>query len=453
MENIAEPRPPYDAHDVHAVEMNRLRRWLAGAERGAAVVGICGPAGVGKTAMALRLAHEHAGARPVRFVHARGRSVAALADECALRARMSAGGEASSAVLLLDDVTDGVLIADLATPGTLIVATSREPLRMPSVDLRVWPAANAQRLLSEISGVNVHDSALPRLCELAYHLPGAIELVAVHLADARTLLPSDVAKQLAEEHTRLLRRALTVDEMLGLHTVLTFVYHRMSVAQQRVLRQLSVIEAPFDAAMAAAVSTDADVMLADLRRRRLVIEDEAGGGERLPRAVRDYARARLSNSEAEAACLRYAESVVQRARAIGRRFTAGDGDGALMDFDALRRHIEAAFALAQPEFHVLPGRAARLAADLTEALQDILPLRMSAVMVRTWQRARADALRRVRDVRGEIAARERLAELHVAAGDDAAAATCHDDVQRLQEEWAAERRVLDLLAGQTMTKP
>lgn len=447
MEKIVESRSSYLEHDVHTAEMNRLRRWLVGAERAAAVVGLCGTVGVGKTTAALQLARECAGARPVLFVHAHGRTTAALAEECAQRVPTNKDGAPQPCVWLLDDVTDGSFCAGVAAPGTLVVATSRDSLSVPSVELRPWRVDDARRLLAERSGVRVQDAALPQLCELAHHLPLAIELLAVHLADARLQLPSDVARHLSVEYARQLRRTTQVDDALGLHVALTFVYHRMSVAQQRVLRQLSVIEGAFDAAMAAAVSADADVMLPELRRRRLVIDDEAGGGVRLPRAVRDYVRVRLSNSEAEASGLRYVESVVQRARAIGRRFTMGDQAGALAGFDVLRRHIEAAFALVQPDFHALPARAARLVADLIEALQDALPLRMNTTTVCMWQQARADALRRVRDTRGEIAARERLAELHAASGDEDAAVACHRDVQRLQMEWAAERRAIDLLVG------
>ena len=453
MENIAESRPLHVMHDVHVAEMNRLRRWLAGAEREAAVVGICGPAGVGKTTAALQLAREHAGGRPILFVHARGRSVAALAEECARRVRMCEGDEVQRAVLVLDDVTccnrvaSGMRVADLAAAGTLILATSRESLGMPSVDLRPWPVQTARQFLVLRSGVHEHDVALLRISELLQGLPAALDLIAAYLVESRLLvLPSDALKWLADEHGRLLRHSLEVDLLLALEAALAFVYHRLTVVQQRVLRQLSVVDAPFDAAMAAEISVDADGVLADLQRRRLVVADETGDGFVMPQSVRDYAQVRLSNSEGVAARMRYAASVTAGAKALGRRFSIGDVVGAMMGFDRLRRHIDAVFVGLQPEHHALPTKAARLLAEMVDALHDILPLRLNAADVLLWQRMCVEALRRARDVRGEMGACERLAALYEADHDVDAAAECHERVRLLQIEWSAERRSIDLLA-------
>lgn len=440
MTNSAAPGNPHEMLDAHAPELARARRWLAGARQAAALVGLCGPAGVGKTTAALQLAREHAEGRPVHVVHAHGRSAAALVDECA----RCTGGQ--PAVIVLDDVDEDVRPEELTAPGTLIVTTSRAALQASTIDLRPWPSSLAVALLARRSGVNERDVGLPGLCALVQHLPAAIEIVAAALAEARTSLPSDLAKQLAEERERLLRRTLHVEDELGIEIALNYVYRRMSVMHQRALRQLALIDGAFDAAMAADVSTDADVLAVELCRRRLLQVDEASGGYRMPRAVRDYARARLSNSEAEAARMRYVENVVLRARVLKRRWESGDVDGALAGFDLLRRHVEAAFTAAQPEYHATPSRAARLLADLTEALQELLPSCVSAADVRIWLRARVEALRRVRDVRGEIGARERLAAALDDAGEAGAAAECRGEIERLQEEWAAERRSLDLLA-------
>lgn len=441
MTNTVASFSPSAMLDAHASELERVRRWLRGAREAAAVIGLCGPAGVGKTTAALLLAREHAEGRPVLLVHAHGRDAASLAEEMARRS----GG--APVVFVLDDVGESVRLIALAAPGTLILATGRVVLQAPTVDLRPWPEAAAVRLLAQRSGVHERDASLPVLCALVNRLPAAIEIVAAALVDARTVLPSDAAKQLAEERDRLLRRTLHVEEAIGIETALNYVYRRMGVAHQRVVRQLAVIDGAFDAAMAASVSTDADVMVDDLLRRRLLIAGDAGDGSdfRMPRIVRDYARARLSNSEGEAARMRYVENVVLRARVLKRRCDAGDLDGATAGFDALRRHVEAAFAAAQPDYHALPMRAARLLADLVEAVQDVMTQRMNAAAVRTWQRARVDALRRVRDVRGEIGARERLAQSLDAAGEVDGAAECRAEIERLQAEWAAERRSLDLL--------
>jgi hypothetical protein len=99
-----------------------------------------------------------------------------------------------------------------------------------------------------------------------------------------------------------------------------------------------------------------------------------------------------------------------------------------------------------PDHHLLQSRAARLMADLTDALRDVLPLRLSAPERVTWLRAQAGAHRALRDYRGEVNALGYLAALHITNDDLDAALKCYERLLNVKQELTAENRSFEMLA-------
>lgn len=450
-------------------ERERLQRWINAAPSGP-VVGVIGRPGIGKSTLAADLAREQAaaGQKPVVFAHCRDRRLEAIAQECihaiAPESPLYAGADvlrafreiffATPAIVVLDDLTDHHRVAQLATPNTIIVVTSREPLRVPSVELREWSQQDAIAYVAEHGQVNDNDVALSKICALVNHLPLALEMIAAFFAATPATLPSECLRWLSDEHRRLMRTVIREDDQVAYDTTFAFVYHRLAVTLQRVLRQLSVVPGPFDAAMAVAVSEDAEYALPELVKRRLIAFDSETGLYTWRAPVRAFVRARLSNSEVVSAELRHAACVVSRAREIGHRFqmpapsptAAREAGEALRAFDTLRHHIELVFLRVQPDHHALQSRAARLMADLTDALRDVLPLRLSAPERVTWLRAQAGAHRALRDYRGEVNALGYLAALHIANDDLDAALKCYERLLNVKQELTAENRSFEMLA-------
>lgn len=451
-------------------ERERLKRWIAAADNAqngsdaarSAVVGIIGKAGAGKTTLAIDLARECAqiaGISPI-FVHARDRRLDAIARECLFRVAPEApfyeGEDALRqfremfsgirSVIVIDHLTDHHHVARLAAPGSIIIVTAREPLRVPTVELREWPIDEAVAFVAQRGGVNPNDLALRQMCERVNQLPLALNLIGAFFASVPNTLPFECLRWLNDEQRRLLHMAVRDTDRLALETALAFSYHRLNVALQRVLRVLSVVPGPFDMELAGEVCDDAQHALPELVRRGLLEYDAAHQEWRWLAPVRAFARARMSNSEAVAAELRHAAAAAARAREVERRMCARQSEAALRLQLSLQHHIDAAFTRMQPDAHALPFKAARVLADLCGALRESAPLRLSPRERIAWLRAQASAHRHLQDFRGEANALGYLAALHITQNDLDAALKCYERLLEVRNELAGEPDGLDAIA-------
>ncbi|MFD7416394.1 BTAD domain-containing putative transcriptional regulator [Kitasatospora purpeofusca] len=207
---------------------------------GAAALGVLvGPAGTGKTATALRWAHDAAAAYPDgrlfadlnafgpgrpadpaavlgRFLHALGVPESELpADRPARAALYRSLSRGRRLLVVLDDVADAGDLTDLlpAGPGCATVVTSRSTLEDLVVTegaallrLGPLPAEEAGRLLEHLLGrprVAAEPEAAARLAELCGRLPLALRIVAARLASHPAWAIADLLPELDDERTRL----------------------------------------------------------------------------------------------------------------------------------------------------------------------------------------------------------------------------------------------------------
>jgi hypothetical protein len=446
------PSPVSHYPPLHERERERLMRWLQTAPVSAPTgvcAGISGGPGIGKTVLALDVARTLQTQRvlPLILVYAQERRADHALREAILRLHPGAPAlppdrlhqqfqetlAASPAIVVLDGVIEPDRAGRLAPPGSVLLITSRESMHTPSVELQPMDAASAHALLLAQSGANPNDAALPEICALVANNLLALRLIAIQLRRAPHMLPREIARGLFDEQQRLLRMAVRDGLRLAVDTAVAFIYHRLSVARQRVLRQLSVVTPAFDSALACAVCDTDPGTIAALAGLGLIESDIGTGRYRWQEHVRGFLRMRLSNSEGQQAELRYAEFAAARAADLASQ-TARDGAlASLRDFDALRPHAEAVFARLRPDSHAFRARAARCQIALSRGLSELLPHRLTESERANWLRAEANAHRLLQDARGEARALGQLALSHIVRDDVDGALGCYERLMTLRE--------------------
>lgn len=231
---------PADTTDFtgRAGEVERVRAALASGTRGPGAVPVCaisGAAGVGKTAVAVHVAHLLADAFPDGTLHvdlagtsgeplAPGIVLARLlrdlggADDgrpdgkAALGARYRSLLAGRKVLLLLDDARDAAQVKPLlpGSAGSAVLVTSRSRLAdLPAahrVDLDLLPEEEGRKLLRLIVGASRADAdhdAAGRLLRSCGGLPLAIRAAGAKLAARPAWAVAGVADRLAPEHRRL----------------------------------------------------------------------------------------------------------------------------------------------------------------------------------------------------------------------------------------------------------
>jgi transcriptional regulator with XRE-family HTH domain len=305
-----------------SAEFAQLDRWLAEARRdaaGAAIFGIGGMAGVGKTALALCWAHRVASEFPdgqlyvtlgshghvgqsadaaealsgilVALGAAPERVPATLEDRSELYGRLTAGRRL---LIVIDNATDAPQVRALApgTAGCMVVVTSRMQLaelavtddaRLVSLD--VLEASDAVQLLSaRVSADLARDEpqAVRELVALCGRLPLALVIIAARAAVSGWRL-SLIAAQLADARQRL--DALDLgDSITDIRSVFSWSFQQLSPDATRLLRLLALLPGPDFAATAATAATSLAGMpvpltqagLRELARASLIAEHQPG---------------------------------------------------------------------------------------------------------------------------------------------------------------------------------
>ncbi|GLW11297.1 SARP family transcriptional regulator [Microtetraspora sp. NBRC 13810] len=450
---------------------------------------VSGMPGVGKTALAVRAAHDRradfpdgqlyinlrgAGPAPVephdalaRFLRALGVSGTAIpetVDERAevYRARMSG----RRVLVVLDDAAGEGQVEPLipAGAGCAIVITSRAPLTaLPAafrLPLGVLGEDDAISLLSAVTGrplLNT-DGTVHRLAALCGRLPLALRIAGARLAARPHWSADRLVERLAIEHRRL-------DELthgpLSVRASLALGYSGLGEPGRTLLRRLGLLETPIFAGWTAAAllgtgAGDAEDALEGLLDAQLVEYAGTDGiGEarfRLHDLVRLHAKERLAEDEppgeADAAVIRLIGCYLALAEDAHRRQYGGDytvlhGHAPRWDPDEATR----ARLLAEPAAWLRSERLGLIAAvdqaarlNLSETCWD---LALTAVTLfeaqghfddweRTSQTALAVAMH-AGDARGEAAMRYSLGSLDVFRQRYTAAQPHFDTALRLFE--------------------
>ncbi|GGS05207.1 regulatory protein AfsR [Streptomyces aureoverticillatus] len=426
-----------------------------------AVSALAGIGGVGKTTLAVHVAHAARTHFPdgQLYVDLQGAGPRAAEPETVLGAFLRALGTADSAIpdsleeraalyrsvldgrrvlVLLDNARDAAQVRPLlpGMEGCAALVTSR--MRMVDlagahlVDLDVMSPDEALSLFTKIVGeervASEREAALDVVAACGF-LPLAIRIAASRLAARRTWTVSTLAAKLADERRRL-------DELqagdLAVEATFELGYGQLEPAQARAFRLLGLADGP-DISLAAAAAVldlpveDTEDLLESLVDTSL-LESAAPGRYRYHDLVRLYARAcaerdELPPSEREAALSRLLDFYLASAVRVYAVERPGDKtvdhleepDRAGLDFaDATTAldwlHAEAACILACVQQSLSPA-GLRRAVDLLLAAKDLAESGASSYRYELATRAARDAGAAAEDARAEGRARVSLAQV------------------------------------------
>ncbi|MEU8031109.1 BTAD domain-containing putative transcriptional regulator [Streptomyces sp. NPDC049099] len=322
--------PPPPAHFTGRADVRReLRHALTEPPAPApAIAVISGMAGVGKSALALDVAHglrerfpdgqlyvNLHGATPGMTPLPSAQALAALLRDLGVEPRSIPEHPDAAAALLrsllaparillvLDDAASAAQVRPLlpAGPGCAVIVTSRSPLtaldgarRFPLAPLTGEDSAALLRAVSGREGLDAGHA----LVELTGGLPLALRVVAARLAARRALTPDALAGQLAETGGRL--RHLEYDD-LSVRRSLAVAHDALAAAEREAdrdaaltLRHIGALDLPTYGAPLIARLTGTDERRAEAALDRLVdvalLEETAYGRYAPHDLVRDFAR-------------------------------------------------------------------------------------------------------------------------------------------------------------------
>ncbi|WP_037859375.1 AfsR/SARP family transcriptional regulator [Streptomyces sp. NRRL S-340] len=451
-----------------AAFVSELSDMLASAEgRVMAVSALAGIGGVGKTTLAVHVAHHARAAFPdgQLYVDLQGAGQRAAEPETVLGSFLRALGTAESAIpdsleeraalyrsvldgrrilVLLDNARDAAQVRPLlpGTEGCAALVTSR--VRMVDlagahlVDLDVMSPEEALQLFIRIVGeervASEREAALDVVAACGF-LPLAIRIAASRLAARRTWTVSVLAAKLADERRRL-------DELqagdLAVKATFELGYGQLEPAQARAFRLLGLADGP-DISLAAAAAVldlpaeDTEDLLESLVDTSL-LESAAPGRYRFHDLVRLYARAcaerdERAPGERDAAMSRLLDFYLATAAGVYAIERPGDR---LVDHLAATRYpglvfpdrkaardwlyTEADCLLALARRSAERSASLRRATDLLWAALDISESGANSREYEATAKALLDAARRAGVAQVEARALMTLAHAHVDAG-------------------------------------
>lgn len=415
------PPPPADFTGREA-EIAEMRAALENAPF--ALSCLHGMGGVGKTALALKLADEikerypdaqfyldlrGVGLQPLtpaeamaRVIHAYYPGAALPESEAELRGLYLSALHDQRALLLMDNARDENQVAPLIPPtGCAMLVTSRQYFTLPGLVARslysLPPDDSCKLLLAIAPRIGELAGDIAKLCG---HLPLALRLAGSAIAKLRNLKPADYAQRLAgaQERLQLIEASLSLS------------YELLSEDLRLRWRSLAVFPGNFDDAGAGAVwevkHEEAQDLLGELIAFSLVEWNEAAERYRLHDLARVFADSRLSEAERDGGRRSHAkhyQKVLAAADALYSR--GGDEVGrGLALFDEERANIEAGHAWAT-ELAGTDETAEELCVEYPNAGANVLDLRQNPRELVKWfngmlvsarrlgrQNAEADAL-------------------------------------------------------------
>lgn len=319
----------------------QVGQWLGQGERGGhrapSLIAIAGQAGVGKTTLAVHVAHAVAGDYPDGqiYVNLRGVEAERLDPAEVLSGFLRAFGVAAGAIpaslaeraslyrallhgrralVLLDNAASEQQVRPLlpGSPGCAAIVTSRVPLIALEgarlVMLSVLTEAESVELLGGILGserVAAEPEAAARLVELCDHLPLALRIVGARLAGRPRWPLAHMVTLLSDGNKRL--RELKAGD-LEVRAAFALSYDSLGEHERRAFRRLGLVRGADFAAWVAAALLDSDAPSAEDTVERLVdvqLLDSAGfdatgqARYRFHDLLRSFARERLRAEEAD----------------------------------------------------------------------------------------------------------------------------------------------------------
>jgi tetratricopeptide (TPR) repeat protein len=395
---------PHDVADFtgRTVEMAELQARLFDSEASSygPVVTIDGPPGVGKSALAVHLAHQIRGRFPDAqlFANLRGQQGEGLDPMVVLHQFLRALGMAneevpstldaaarayrsrlagSRALVVLDNALNETQVRPLlpGSPSCATLITSRSPLsglaEATAVTLELLPAADAARVLARAAGSEqIEDSDAAKVVAAQCGcLPLALRIAGARLRTRRAWTIETLASLLADERHRLERLA-TGD--LAVRASFSLSYQGLDADPARVFRLLGLLEMPEISTGVAAASTGMELPAVEATLEQLVdtalLEAMAPTRYRFHDLVRLFACERAKEEEAvearQAAITSavgwYLDHVLEAAALLGPAHTAGRArvfsglPAALEWLEAERENLVRAVSLADAHDLIAP---------------------------------------------------------------------------------------------------
>ena len=321
-------RAPVGDFVGRVAEMAALAEALRSASGGgsAAIAGVQGMGGVGKTELAYAAAYQvrhtfpdaqivvalrGAGSAPLTPEQVLQTVIRAFTPEAilpddlrALEALYRAQLHTKRALILADDARDAAQVRPLLPPaGCALLVTSRVRFTLPAMvtlHLDQLAAPEAQALLRRICQ-RLTDGEAADLARACGYLPLALRVSGSLLQASAALAARDYLARLADERQRLAALRDPDDPQLDVEASLALSYAQLDVRTQAVFRQLGALTADFTAELAQKVvapdGEDVTITMHQLLRHNLVLYDAERGRWRLHELVRDMARRRLEAAE------------------------------------------------------------------------------------------------------------------------------------------------------------
>jgi len=452
------PSPPRDFTGREAELKELMEKLQPGG--GATISGLQGMGGVGKTALALKLAESLAprypdaqfyldlrgvSPQPVSTAEAMAHVIRAYHPEARLpEAENELRGlylsvlHGQRALLLMDNAANREQVEPLIPPaGCAMLVTSRAHFTLPGLFAknlnRMAPQEAVELLLKIAPRIGNHSPGLPGLADemakLCGYLPLALRLAGSALAERRDLQPEKYLRRLTEAKGRL----QLVDASLSLS------YELLAPESQRLWRSLAVFPVTFEREAAAAVwqveEAAAEDALGELVKFSLIEWEEDVSRYRLHDLARVFADARSSGEERDAAQRRHAEHYKDTLETACDLYLEGDEAvrRGLSLFDAERANIEAgqAWAASQPEAN---SQAAQLCIDYPNAGAYVLDIRQHPREQIEWLEMALQAARRLKQRDDEGNALGNLGNAYADLGETRRAIEFHEQYLAIARE-------------------
>jgi tetratricopeptide (TPR) repeat protein len=464
------PAADFTGRGLEVKQLTQILFRAAAGESPAAVIGLFGMGGVGKTELANVVAHrvgtDFPGGQLLVELHGTGNqplspsqamrsvvqafdSVARLPDDPDELERIYRATLAGKRVLILaDDALNASQVRPLMPPeGCALLITSRQRFLLPGM------VALEVGLLPQDEAVIMTQAICPRiggaascLASLCGYLPLALRISASLLASDDSLGVAPYLELLADENKKLVALRDPDDPERNVESSLWLSYDALGSTLQSVLSQASVFSAGFDLDAARAVIAaegQVEALLSTLRRRSLLEWDCTIGRYSLHDLVRVFAAARLR--EADAVRLRHARHYLQVAENADDLYLQG-GEAAkcgLSLFDLEWKNIQAGQSWAASVG--ADSSTAEVCSEYPNAVQYCLRLRRQADERIRWLKAALQAARKLGKPEFEGTHLGNLGSTYMEQGDDQRAVMCYQQalaVLRRTPDRLGESRVL-----------
>lgn len=455
------PPPPRD-FTGRGAELNELMAVLE--KGGVTISGLQGMGGIGKTALALKLAElltprypdaqfffdlKGASDRPLLPAEAMAHVIRAYLpmaqlpeNENELRGLYHSVLHGQRALLLLDNARDARQVEPLLPPASCcLLVTSRLHFTLPGLfpkNLDILPPEDARKLLLTIAPrMSAQAEAIAKLCG---YLPLALRLAASALAERIDLNPSEYVCRLTNAQQRL----QLIDAALSLS------YEMLDTAMQKLWRLLAVFPDTFDKGATAAVweldFDQAQDNLSTLVADSLVDYAPVTARYHLHDLSRLFADNRMSEDERDMSHQRQATHYATALRGANELYMQG-GEAlqrglALFDLEWGNIQVGQAWAAANAERN---QTAAKLCSDYPDAGSDILDLRQHPRESIRWLEKGLAAARRLKWRSFEVAHLGSLGIAYANLGETRRAIEIHEQslvVNRELGDRRAEGQIL-----------